>query len=147
MLVSVIGSRGGAHSLRRSMLYDVAQIGFMVVGAALVPYALHSVGFEKTVVWRSSSFALMVIWILAVSLAYRRFHRVGSIDDLIKVLSPALFRINPVVVAAGNLLLLWNTLFPSSYSGARYIAAILLLLLIATYIFLRAGFAADEESD
>ena len=56
-----------------------------------------------------------------------------------------LSRINPLLVATANALLLWNVVFPGPNSGARYLGALLVLLLIATYAFMRAGFELQAQ--
>ena len=42
MLVSAVTPKGEISVLRRRLLYDVAQIGFIVLGGALAPYAFSA---------------------------------------------------------------------------------------------------------
>lgn len=145
MLVGVIGRDSRAHDLRRSLLYDVAQIGFMVIGGALVPYALSSVPISPAATWRIASLMLLVTWIGLATLAYRRLYGVAGREGLKAVLGRGLWYVNHLSVLVGNALLLWNVVWPGPGSSARYLGALLMLLLIATYVFLRAGFAQRRE--
>lgn len=140
MLVSAITPKGEISELRRRLLYDVAQIGFIVLGGALAPYALSASDTSASVVWRLSSGILLIVSAISAILAYRQIHRIAGPKGLALLTGRLVATINPIVVITLNGFLLWNVLNPDSNSGARYLGALLLLLLIATYSFLKAGF-------
>jgi len=59
---------------------------------------------------------------------------------LAKVTGKVLAVINPPVVIVVNLLFFWNVIYPDEYAPIRYQFALLMMLLIATYLFLTSGF-------
>ena len=61
------------------------------------------------------------------------------------MLGEKLAAVNTFVVLGGNSLLLWSVASPGASSESRYLAALLLLLLIATWLFLNAGFQVPES--
>ena len=78
MLISAISPRIESSDVRRSLLYDVAQIGFMVIGGSLVPYAIAATSLSVDSIWRISSVLLLVTWLIAASLAYRQLDELSS---------------------------------------------------------------------
>ena len=50
----------------------------------------------------------------------------------------------PVIVLIGNVLLVWNVLLGGAGAAGRYLGALLILLLIAAFLFLSGGFSDDE---
>ena len=151
MLISAISPQTAHSDLRRSLLYHVASIGFIVLGGALSPYAIAASSLSIESTWRLSSCLLSLVAVVSVTFAYRRVRTITGRVDISPVMGSLLSRINPLLVATANALLLWNVVFPGPNSGARYLGALLLLLLIATYAFMRAGFElqarpSDEQS-
>lgn len=72
--------------------------------------------------------------------AYRRNYAIGGPAGIDLIVGRILATVNLFIVFIGIVLLLWNVAMPSGNSSTRYLAALLLLLLIATYVYLKAGF-------
>jgi hypothetical protein len=144
MVVGVIRPDMRSGGLRRSTMYDVALIGFFVVGGALVPYALSAHQLSPSTVWRIASLGLLVVWVLAYLAALHRFQRAHGAAFLAPMWGRVLAIANPLVVLVGNGMLLWNVVSPDSSAGARYLVALLGLLLIAAYLFLNAVFGDSD---
>ena len=146
MVVGAIRPDVRSSGLRRSTMYDVALIGFFVVGGALVPYALTAHQLSPSTVWRIASLSLLVVWVLAYLAALRRFHRAHGAAFLAPMWGSVLAVVNPLVVLVGNGMLLWNVVSPDSGAGARYLVALLGLLLISAYLFLNAVFGDSNAA-
>lgn len=140
LLIGVITARTRESELRRSLLYDVAQIGLFVIMGALVPYIVSLIFSSQTIAWRLSSLLLLLVTTIAPALSYRRINALVGFVGLANVTGKLLAVINPIVVIVVNLLFLWNVISPDENAATRYQAALLMMLLIATYLFLTSGF-------
>ena len=140
MVVGAISRDGPGSRLRRVAIHDVAVIGFIVMGGALAPYTLAQTTLATGTVWRIASLSLLVLWLFGYLTSFRRFREASGSSLAEPLLGRHLVVINTGVVITGNGLLLWNVTFPGPGAGTRYLVALLFLLLIATYLFLLAGF-------
>jgi len=140
MVVGALSSDRPGSRLRRVVIHDVAVIGFIVMGGALAPYALAQTTLATDVVWRITSLGLLALWLFGYLTSFRRFREASGSSLAEPLLGRPLVVINTGVVITGNSLLLWNVTFPGPGTESRYLVALLLLLLIATWLFLLAGF-------
>ena len=144
MVVAAISPVVTGSEIRKTVIHDVALIGFIVMGGALAPYALAQTTLAADAVWRIVSLALLATWLGGYFTSFRRF-RAASGSALAKpLLGTRLVVVNTSVVLIGNGLLVWNIAFPGPSAGTRYLIALLILLLIAAWLFLRAGFLIQE---
>ncbi len=142
MVVGAIRPDAEGASLRRSSMFDVALIGFFVVGGSLAPYALAASGISRDALWRIASLGLFACWSVGFVAAARRFRRGHGTTFLTPLWGPTIAVANALVVALGNGLLLWNVFFPGDgAAAARYIIALLGLLLLTAFVILTAVFA------
>ncbi len=144
MVVDALSPDLPGSRLRRVVLHDVAVIGFIVLGGALGPYALAQTTLATGIVWRIASLGLLALWLFGYLTSFRRFREASGSSFAEPLLGRRLAVINTGVVITGNSLLSWNIAFPGPGAGARYLAALLMLLLIATWLFLLAGFRLQD---
>jgi len=140
MLASVLrGSRGDEH-LRFMDFRDVAEIGLFAAVGSLTPQLLQAFGLSTESTWRAASGLLGGLYTAGFLLAGRR--RPVSVSRLF-----VRFPISTPVVTACMLaiavLSIANVLFPSIYSGARHLLAVVLTLVVAALLFMRAAFNPD----
>ena len=140
MVVGALSPDRPGWKLRLAVIHDVAVIGFIVMGGALAPYALAQTTLADGAVWRITSLGLLALWLYGYVTSFRRFRDTGGSALGEPLLSRPLVVINTGVVTTGNSLLLWNVTFPGPGAGIRYLVALLMLLVIATWLFLLAGF-------
>ena len=140
MVVDALSPDLPGSRFRRVVLHDVAVIGFIVLGGALAPYTLAQTALGIGAVWRAASLGLLALWLFGYLTSFRRFREGGGSSLGEPLLGRPLVVINTGVVITGNSLLLWNVIFSGPGAGSRYLAALLMLLLIATWLFLLAGF-------
>jgi hypothetical protein len=140
MVVGALSPDRPGSRFRLVVIHDVAVIGFIVMGGALAPYALAQTTLATGVVWRIASSGLLALWLFGYLTSFRRFREAGGSALGEPLLGRPLAVINTGVVIIGNGLLLWNVTFPGPGAGIRYLVALLMLLLIATWLFLLAGF-------
>ncbi len=144
MIVGALGRQTQHSKLRRKFMADVALIGFFVLGGSLLPIVLHANGMNLADIWRVSSLLLLIMWVTGYVMYLRALHRF-QIPLLAVPLLPKAFVISgPVIVLIGNALLVWNVLLGGTGVAGRYLGALLILLLIATFLFLSGGFGDDE---
>ncbi len=140
MVVDALSPDLPGSRLRRVVFHDVAVIGFIVLGGALAPYALAQTALATGIVWRVANLGLLALWLFGYLTSFHRFREGGGSYLGEPLLGRPLVVINTGVVITGNSLLLWNVTFPGPGTESRYLVALLLLLLIATWLFLLAGF-------
>ncbi len=143
MVVGVLAQGASESQARRMFVRDVAEIGFYALGGALAPYALWSLGIPTGLVWRVSSLGLLSVWVVGFFLAMRRFSRVGTFRNNPLVGRVARF-VNPALVFLGNGLLAWNVISPGPPASGRYIMALLTLLLLSAFMFVRGAFERED---
>ena len=140
MVVGALSPDRPGSRFRKVVIHDVAVIGFIVMGGALAPYALAQTTLATSAVWRIASLSLLALWLFGYLTSFRRFREAGGSSLGEPLLGRPLVIINTGVVITGNSLLLWNVTFPGPGTETRYLVALLMLLLIATWLFLLAGF-------
>ncbi len=120
---------------------DVMLIGFFALLGALLPYALYANGLSLAATWRTASLALLLAWVLGY-LTYLWANRQSKKSYFGVPLLPKAWSvsINPALVVLGNGLLAWNVILPGASSGGRYLFALLVLFLIAAFLFLNTAF-------
>ena len=142
LVVSMFKQEASPGAVRVGSLRDVAEIGLILIGGSLAPYALNSFSLEASAVWRAASLLLVVSFAVFSAFAYRRFSKLGG---------PSPWRTSPLLLAltglpslAGNVALWWNVFAPSTASEARYLLAILLFLGWAGVVFVFAAFRENS---
>ena len=146
MIVGALSPRTRHSALRRQFMGDVALIGFFVIGGGLLPYVLYANGLSMAATWRVTSLALMLVWLPGYLAYLRALRRMGRSLFDIPLLPKAFVIINPAVVLVGNGLLVWNVIVGGAEAGARYLAALLILLLIAAFLFLSGAFGDEDKA-
>ena len=141
MLASVFrGSGGDDHHLRFMDFRDVAEVGLIATVGSLAPQLLQAFGLSAEVTWRAASGLLGGLFAAGYALAVRR--RPVSFSRLF-----VRFPISSPVVTASMLaiavLSITNVLLPSVYSGARHVLGVVLTLVVAALLFMRAAFNPD----
>jgi hypothetical protein len=137
MLASVFrGSRGDDH-LRFMDFRDVAEIGLFATVGSLAPQLLLAFDLAAEFTWRAASGLLGGLYTAGYFLAVRR--RPVSFSRLL-----VRFPISTPVVTACMLaiavLSITNVVLPSIYSGAWHVLAVVLTLVVAALLFMRAAF-------
>ena len=144
MVVWAVSPEASSSKLRMVALHDVAVIGFIVLGGALAPYVIAQMSIAIGSVWRFASLALLLLWVYGYVTSFRRFREASGSSLAVPLFGKGLTIINTCVVIAGNGLLLWNVVRPGSGADFFYMIALLMLLLIATWLFLLSGFRIRE---
>ena len=134
------------HHIRQGLLQDVAVIGFIVLGGSLLPYILSQLTLSEFQIWRIASAIVLLASLVSFLIALRRYHRESGSLLLVPVLGPAVSITNLVVVASFLSMYSWNLISPDISSGARYIASLVLELLVASYAFFTAGITVKNRS-
>ena len=145
-LVRTITPDVDEHHIRQGLLQDVAVIGFIVLGGALLPYVLSQFVLAEQEVWRIASLIVLVASLVSFLIARRRYQRESGSLLLVPVLGPAVSIINVIVVASFLGMYTWNVIAPSHNSGTRHIASLVLELLVASYAFLSAGIVIPKRN-
>jgi hypothetical protein len=130
---------GESERYRSLSIRDVAEVGLVCLGGALLPSAFHAFELPAEVTWRAASAAFSALWINGFFIGMRRFWRSGTAKD-----APVFLAFGPVAGIIGNLLLWWNVLSPTLAPG-RYVAALLLYLTVAGLSFIAAVFHGRDE--
>jgi hypothetical protein len=140
MLASVFRGSRGDGQLRFMDFRDVAEIGLIAALGSLAPQLLRAFGLSAEVTWRAASGLLGGLFTAGYFLAVRR--RPVSFSRLF-----VRFPISTPVVTTSMLaiavLSITNVLFPSVYSGARHVLGVVLTLVVAALLFMRAAFNPD----
>jgi hypothetical protein len=142
LVVGVLRSRGPGSVERFLASRDVAEIGLIAVAAAFLPMALYAHGWGLEVCWRVASLGLSAAWLGSLGVAVRRRMREGVATP-----GPALVGVLLTLGVVGNGLLLANTFAPGPGSGARYITALLVFLVLAGILFIIATFTDADDSN
>lgn len=147
LVVSLFSPRSSSEAVRAVSLRDVAEISLVGVAGSLVPYVLFQFQVAADTLWRFSSLFLAVTWIVGFLFGSRRFRQAGGGSPL--EVAPGFIRVTGLIAMGGSALLWWNVAVPSSFSSARYLLALLLLLTMAGCIFVFAAFhgAAPGETE
>ena len=124
---------------RLQSMRSVAELAIIAAGGALLALALDAFHLSSEMVWRYASTTIFVLWLTLHMLAVGRFKRAGTL-----VKESRFLQIAAIIAFAGMGPLLWNAVFSSEYSGARFTAALILALADAAFLFLLAAF---EDGD
>ncbi len=144
IVVGVLAPGSQGADVRRVAMHDVALIGFMVLAGALLPYLLATAGVSPPTIWRVGSAALLALYGWGALTSLKRFRESSGSALAMPLLGPRLVVLNSVIVATASALLLWNCVFPSQASSARYLAALGAMLVIVAYLFLKGVFPSRE---
>ena len=116
----------------------VAELAMIAGGGALLPMLMSQFDLSIDLTWRIASAALALSWTAGWIAAVRRFRRFyAAMGYALTSVRTLVFR-NTVPVAI--LLLLWNVVFPSETSGARYSLALVIALVVSAERFIFATF-------
>jgi hypothetical protein len=124
----------------RNAMRGVAELALIAGGGALLALSLHAFELAPESIWRFGSLALATTWLAAHLLAARRFRAARS-----PMLRSNLTLLPVPIAFAGILLLYWNFAVPSSFSGARYAAALVFALSASAVFFIGATFRHPDK--
>jgi hypothetical protein len=122
---------------------DVAAIGLQAVVASFLPLAIYIYGPSPDVTWRIASVVYLVLSAAGLGFAIRRRLQLDREEFRTEPIRNA---VNGAFNIGGFGLLLFNVLVGGSGSGARYVTAVLFMLVIAGIQFLAAAFNAPPDS-
>jgi hypothetical protein len=127
---------------RHIMLRDVAQASLLVLGGVLGAYALSAFGLGPEITWRVSSGGIVAGALGSRHSTVSRVRAVapGEIRDPIHLTGRYWPQLNLLLVALILLLLVWNVLLAGPRAEARYLVALLLVLVNSGVLFLSAAF-------
>ena len=108
----------------------------------MLALALDTFGLGPDVVWRVASTLAALLWVALHTAASRRFRTTGS-----QVTKTRFLLLGASLAIIGIGLLVWNAIIPDEYSGARYIAALMLALTVSAFYFLLETFANGSDQD
>lgn len=142
----VVVFRSRRSELQRLRLRGVAEIGIAVLVGAFLPILAFGLGLGDRGPWRWSSLLFAAISLTGWLTWARSVSRAGH---------PPAFGKRPfapdfLANITSQTLLWWNVVWPTQRAPARYVAALLALLLIAAMSFVTAAFgsaAAAERTD
>jgi hypothetical protein len=124
----------------QNAMRGVAELALIAGGGSFLALSLNTFALSSDLVWRISSGLTGLSWLIAHYLASRRFRAAG------KPMMRSRLTLGPVPLAVvGVLLLAWNALLPSGYSGARYVAALILALAASALFFVGTTFGSSDE--
>ena len=146
MIVGALGRQTQHSKLRQKFMADVALIGFFVLGGSLLPVVLHANGVSIAALWRVSSLTLLILWLTGYGMYVMALHRFQIPLLAVPLLPKAFVVTGPVIVLIGNGLLAWNVFLGGTGVAGRYLGPLLILLLIATFLFLSGGFGDDDAT-
>ena len=146
IVVGALGHQTQHSKLRQKLMADVALIGFFVLGGSLLPVVLHANGMSIAAIWRVSSLTLMIVWVMGYGSYLMALHRFQIPLFAVPLIPKAFVVTGPVIVLIGIGLLAWNVLLGGTGVAGRYLIALLILLLIATFLFLSGGLGDDEAT-
>lgn len=133
-IVAALSVRRGA-SFKLYSIRDVAIVGLIVLGAAILHLILQSFALDQNSIWQVSSFALSVGWILSTIWGIRTYRRGVDVSAI-----PRYLNVGPITGVIANPVLWWNAVFPNTYSGPLYVASLVLLLVFVSVSFIAATF-------
>lgn len=143
MLASVFRGSGGDDHVRFIDFRDVAEIGLIAALGSLAPQLLQAFGLSAEVSWRAASGLLGGLFTAGYVFSVRR--RPVSFPHFF-VRSPMINTVVTAAMLAIAVLSITNVLLPSVYSAARYVLAVVLNLVVAALLFMRAAFNPDLAS-
>jgi len=141
MVAGAIGARSEGERLRLFTFRDVAEVGLICAVMSSVPLVIHAFGTSADSTWRVSS-GIEFAW-QAVSIGFTAGRRGPALLPFIKRHRVTL-TLTTAVAIANFVLLAINVVSPGPYSGARYLACMLLLLLQAGTLFIWAAFGMEN---
>jgi len=128
---------------RLQSMRAVAELAMIAGGGALLPLLIAQFDVSNDAMWRGASVALALSWSAGWIAAVRRFRRFyASMGYTLTSIRTIVFR-NTVPLAI--LLLLWNAVFPSEMSGARYSLALVIALVVSAERFVFATFQSNGD--
>ncbi len=120
---------------------EVAEIGLVCVFASFLPLVIHAFGASPDAIWRIGSATFLALVVLSGSGSFWRrgglLVTIRSEPIIAAIILPTLF------VLYG--LLLVNLFAGGPGSGARYVAALLLSLVVSGVIFVNATFNTARD--
>ena len=133
-IVAALSVRDGS-SFKLYSIRDVAIVGLIALGAALLPLSLNSFALDQDLIWQTSSLMFSVGWVLSAIWGIRTYRR--NVDASV---IPRYLSVGPVAGVIANPVLLSNVVFPNPYSGPLYVASLNLLLVFVSVSFVAATF-------
>ena len=122
-------------SFKLYSIRDVAIVGLISLGAAVLPLVLKTFSLDQNLIWRVSSLVLSTAWVLSAIWGIRTYRRNVDVSAI-----PGYLNVGPVVGVIANPILWWNVAVPSPYAGPLYVAALILLLVFVSVSFVAASF-------
>ena len=126
--------------IRLNLMRAVAELALISGGGAILVLMLYEFGLPKDGVWRLASLVVGLGWFVLHIFALRRLASVGSSWYKLNIV-----RIAPILASSGLLLVFWNVILPSEYSGSRYVAALILALITSAFLFIVSTFRNEDE--
>jgi len=142
LVIGLLQPHDPSASRRRQSMRSVAELGLIAAGGAMLALALDTFGLGPDVVWRVASTLAALLWVALHTAASRRFRTTGS-----QVTKTRFLLLGASLAIIGIGLLVWNAIIPDEYSGARYIAALMLALTVSAFYFLLETFANGSDQD
>jgi len=133
-VVAALGARGEG-SFKLYSIRDVAIVGLIALGAAVLPLLLRSFGIHQDLIWRISSIVFSAGWLLSAYWGIRTYRRNVDVSAI-----PRYLNVGPVVGVVANPMLWSNAVFPNPYSGSLYVGSLILLLVFVSVSFIASIF-------
>ena len=142
LVIGLLQPHDASTSRRRQSMRSVAELGLIAAAGAMLALALDTFGLGPDEVWRAASVLVALLWVALHMVASRRFRTAGS-----QITRTRFLRIAASLAFIGIGLLAWNAIIPGDYSGARYIASLMLALTVSAFLFLLETFGDASNQD
>ncbi len=137
-----VRSTGSAEETRRFYsMRDVAEIGLGAVFASFLPLVIHAFDASPDTTWRVGSACFLGLSVLGAGSSFRRR---GSWVDGVRAEPIQTVMVLPLQLGS-IALMAFNLVAGGPGSGARYIAAVLMMLGVAGVLFVNATFDSAED--